>query len=333
MSATGPDRPGSVHAHGPGGTRPAPLPLAEGVIAAAELARPAAADGQVADYIAPLATVDPWRFALVVSQLDGAEHLEGDGDETFAIQSISKVFSLVLALRSIEASSGVEDDLWCRVGREPSGDPFNSLVQLERERGIPRNPMINAGAIVVDDVLLDRLDDPVAATCELLSELCGEPVELDQEVLRAEQATAHRNRSLAHLMADFGNLHHDLEVVLASYIGACAISMTARQLARAMRFLANDGVDPVTGRRVLAAPLARRVAALMLTCGTYDAAGEFAFSVGLPCKSGVAGAIVAVVPDRAAACVWSPPLDHTGNSVAGRIALHELAERCALSVF
>jgi glutaminase len=331
MPATRPDQ--ADGARRPDRTRPTPLRLGEGVVTAAELARPAAEGGKVADYIAPLAAVDPSRFALVASELDGTEHLEGDVDEAFAIQSISKVFSLVLALRSIDTSSGIEDDLWCRVGREPSGDPFNSLVQLEHERGIPRNPMINAGAIVVDDVLLDHLEDPVAATCELLSELCGEQVGIDQQTLRAEQDTAHRNRSLAHLMADFGNLHHDLEAVLATYIGACAISMTARQLARATRFLANAGVDPSTGRRVLSAPLARRVAALMLTCGTYDAAGEFAFSVGLPCKSGVAGAIVAVVPDRLVACVWSPPLDATGNSVAGRIALHELAERCHLSIF
>jgi glutaminase len=330
MPATHPDRPDGAHRDRTSRTA---LGLAEGVATAAELARPAAEDGRVADYIAPLAAVDPARFALVASELDGTEHLEGEVDAPFAIQSISKVFSLVLALRSIDAGSGLEDDLWCRVGREPSGDPFNSLVQLEREGGIPRNPMINAGAIVVDDVLLDHLDDPVAATCELLSELSGEQVEVDQEVRGAEQDTAHRNRSLAHLMADFGNLRHDLEAVLDAYIGACAISMTARQLARATRFLANAGVDPSTGRRVLAAPLARRVAAVMLTCGTYDAAGEFAFSVGLPCKSGVAGTIVALVPDRLAACVWSPPLDATGNSVAGRIALHELAERCQLSVF
>ena len=321
------------HAHRPDRDPGTPMGLAEGVRTAAEVARTADNTGEVAHYIAPLAAVDPSRFALVASELDGTEHHEGDVDEPFAIQSISKVFSLVLALRFADQHGGVEDQLWCRVGREPSGDPFNSLVQLERERGIPRNPMINAGAIVVDDVLLGHLDDPAAATCTLLSELCGEQIGLDHEVLEAERGTAHRNRSLAHLMADFGNLNHDLEAVLDSYIGTCAISMTSRQLARATRFLANDGMDPATGRRILAAPLARRVNALMLTCGTYDAAGEFAFSVGLPCKSGVAGAILAVVPDRLAACTWSPPLDAAGNSVAGRIALHELAERCELSVF
>ena len=331
MPTTTPGHPADAHRpdHDPSG----PLALPDGVAAAARVARAAEHDGEVATYISPLAEVDPSRFALVASELDGTEHLDGDVDEAFAIQSVSKVYSLVLALQAADAGSGVEEELWCRVGREPSGDPFNSLVQLERERGIPRNPMINAGALVVDDVLLDHLDDPVAATCELLSELCGEEIGLDERVLRAEQGTAHRNRSLAHLMADFGNLHHDLEVVLDSYLGACAISMSSRQLARATRFLANGGVDPSSGRRVLAAPLARRVAAVMLTCGTYDAAGEFAFSVGLPCKSGVAGSIVALVPDRLVACAWSPPLDGAGNSVAGRIALHELAERCGLSVF
>lgn len=330
--------PATTPGHPTGSHRPDRRParrssLADGVAAAADVARSAVNEGEVASYISSLAEVDPDRFGLVASELDGTEHTAGDADQPFAIQSISKVFSLVLALRAIDAGSGGEDELWSRVGREPSGDPFNSLVQLERERGIPRNPMINAGAIVVDDVLLDHLDDPVAATCELLSELCGEAVGVDARIRGQEQGTAHRNRALAHLMADFGNLNNDLEAVLDAYIGACAITMSARQLARAALFLADDGVDPSTGRRVLAAPLARRVAALMLTCGTYDAAGEFAFSVGLPCKSGVAGAIVALVPDRLVACAWSPPLDDAGNSVAGRIALHELAERCGLSVF
>ncbi len=309
------------------------IDLESGVTAAAEAALATGTVGDVARYIPPLAAVDRRRFALVAAELDGTEHAIGDADEAFAIQSISKVFSLVLALRAADRRGGLDAELWCRVGREPSGDPFNSLVQLESERGIPRNPMINAGALVVDDLLLDHLDDPVATTCDLLEELSGSAVELDTEVLRAEQVASDRNRSLAHLMSDFGNLHHTVDEVVTSYLGACAISMTSRQLARATRFLANDGVDPATGREILSAPLARRVAALMLTCGTYDAAGEFAFSVGFPCKSGVAGAIIGVVPDRLAVCTWSPALDATGNSVAGRTALHELAERCGLSVF
>jgi glutaminase len=296
-------------------------------------ARPRARDGAVADYIEPLASVDPDRFALAAVEHDGSEHVVGDADDVLPIQSISKVFALVLAMQKADAAEGVAEELWRRVGVEPSGDPFNSLVQLEHERGVPRNPMINAGALIVHDVLLDHCDDPRGELVALLSELAGEPVDVDDEVLEAENGTGTRNHAIANLMASFDNLTHEVDLVLADYVHACAIAMTARQLARATRFLANDGVDPGTGRRILPAALARRVGALMLTCGTYDAAGEFAFDVGLPCKSGVAGAIIATVPGRMGVCVWSPPLDEQGNSVAGHVALHELSERLELSVF
>jgi glutaminase len=299
----------------------------------AESARPEAHRGEVADYIPPLADVDPHLFGLAMVDMDGNEHVVGDVDVALPIQSISKVFSLVLAMQKADRARGVAEELWRRVGVEPSGDPFNSLVQLERERGVPRNPMINAGALVVDDVLLDHCDDARAATLDLLSDLAGERVEVDQSILQAESDTGRRNRAIANLMADFGNLRHDVDEVLDAYTFACAISMTTRQLARASRFLANDGVDPASGERILAAPLARRIGALMITCGTYDAAGEFAFDVGLPCKSGVAGAIMALVPHRMGIAVWSPPLDDAGNSVAGRVALHELSERLDLSIF
>jgi glutaminase len=299
----------------------------------ADLARPRAEDGEVADYIEPLASVDPERFAIAAVDLDGTEHLIGDVDDPFPIQSISKVFALVLAMQRADAAEGVAEELWQRIGVEPSGDPFNSLVQLEHERGIPRNPMINAGALVVHDVLLDHCDDPRGDLVALLGELTGDPVEVDEEVLEAEGGTGTRNHAIANLMASFGNLTHEVDTVLTDYVHACAIAMTTRQLARATRFLANGGVDPASGRRILSPPLARRVGALMLTCGTYDAAGEFAFDVGLPCKSGVAGAIIAAAPGRMGLCVWSPPLDEQGNSVAGHLALHELSERLELSVF
>lgn len=299
----------------------------------AELARPRASAGEVADYIEPLASVDPDRFAIAAADLDGTEHVVGDVDDPLPIQSISKVFALVLAMQRADAADGVSKELWRRVGVEPSGDPFNSLVQLEHERGIPRNPMINAGALVVHDVLLDHCDDPRGEFVALVSGLAGEPVGVDEEVLEAESGTGTRNHAIANLMASFDNLTHEVDAVLADYVHACAVAMTTRQLARATRFLANDGVDPASGRRILSAPLARRVGALMLTCGTYDAAGEFAFDVGLPCKSGVAGAIIAAAPGRMGLCVWSPPLDEQGNSVAGHLALHELSERLELSVF
>jgi glutaminase len=299
----------------------------------AEVAGPRAAEGEVATYIPSLADVPADSFALAVVEMDGTEHATGEADVRFPIQSISKVFALVHAMQKADAAQGVRKELWERVGREPSGNPFNSLVQLEYEQGIPRNPMINAGALVVDDVLLGHCADPKAETLGLLEALAGEPLGADETVLRREGVRGHRNLAMAYLMSSFGNLTHDPHEVLDVYVHQCAITMTARQLARAIRFLANGGVDPATGRRVLSPALARRISAIMLTCGTYDNAGEFAFNVGIPCKSGVAGGIVGVATGELGVCVWSPPLDPTGNSLAGRVALHELSERLGLSLF
>lgn len=299
----------------------------------ADLARPAAAEGKVAGYIKAIADLDPSMFGLAMVDMDGTEHTIGDVDEPFAIQSISKVFSLVVALRRADAAHGVRNELWDRVDVEPSGDPFNSLVQLEAERGRPRNPLINAGALVVDDVLLDHCADPAGEITQLLTDLSGSAVGVDEVVREQEGRSSHRNRAMAFLMSSFGNLTSTVDEVLDVYVRQCSITMTARQLAGAARFLANGGVDPATGQRVLRDELARRVAAIMLTCGTYDNAGQFAYDVGLPCKSGVAGGIVALVPGRGAVCVWSPPLDSSGNSSAGRVALHELVERLELSLF
>ena len=299
----------------------------------AELARPAAAGGEVKPYIADLDGMDPDRFGLVLHQLDGEADAIGDVDDRFAIQSVAKVFALVLAMQKAHGSKGVEEELWSRVGREPSGDPFNSLVQLEREQGVPRNPLINAGALVVDDVLLSHCDDPQGELVELVSDLAGAEVGCNEEVATLEEHSSGRNRAIANLMLSFDNLHHTVDEVLDLYNHQCALELSTRQLARSFRFLANDGVDPSTERQVLHPDLARRVAAVMLTCGTYDAAGEFAYSIGLPCKSGVSGAIVALAPEQAAIAVWSPPLDDKGNSLAGRVALHELSDRLDLSVF
>jgi glutaminase len=302
---------------------------------AAEVGRKAATDGTVDVDDRALGAASKHRdaFGIVMAELDGTEHAHGDTDECFPIQSISKMFALVLAMQKVDATSAVADELWSRVNREPSGDPFNSLVQLEHEKGIPRNPMINSGALVVDDILLSFCDDPKQQMTDLLSELAGESVEPDPEVAGAELESAHRNLAVANLMASFGNLRHPVEEVLDLYVHQCALSMSTRQLARATRFLANDGIDPASGDLVLSDVLSRRVNSLMLTCGTYDAAGAFAFEVGLPCKSGVAGGIVGVVPDRMGVCVWSPALDDTGNSRGGREALHVLAEQLHLSIF
>ena len=307
--------------------------ITEVIKAVAETARPAATRGRVADYIPQLAEVDPAQFGLAIAALDGTEHVVGDVDVAFPIQSMSKVFALVLGMQKIGGERAVRREIWERVGREPSGDPFNSLVQLEYECGIPRNPMINAGALVIDDLLIEHCVDPVSSMLELVRELVGQNVELDPAIAAAEDESSQRNRAMASLMASFDNLENNVDEVLDLYNSQCSLMMTARQIARAMRFLANDGIDPATGRQILSASLAKRVMALMLTCGTYDAAGEFAFSVGLPCKSGVAGGIMAAAPDHSGICVWSPPLDNAGNSLAGRVALHDLTDRLELSIF
>ncbi|MBN8911524.1 MAG: glutaminase [Rhizobiales bacterium] len=286
--------------------------------------------GKVADYIPELAKVNPRRFGIAVATVDGDVHAVGDAEESFSIQSISKVFALTLAL----GTHG--DALWKRVGREPSGSAFNSIVQLEHESGIPRNPFINAGAIVVCDAILAR-HRPKEAIGEILRFVRAladdETVAIDPAVARSEQKTGFRNLALASYMRSFGNLHHPPELTLGVYFHQCAIAMSCRQLARAGLFLANGGCVPSTGFTVVSRERARRICALMLTCGHYDGSGDFAFRVGLPGKSGVGGGILAVAPNRASIAVWSPGLDKHGNSELGTLALQMLAERMGWSIF
>jgi glutaminase len=285
--------------------------------------------GQVATYIPGLAAVSADQFAMAVVTADGALITGGQADEAFSIQSISKVFALTLALGK------VGDALWRRVGREPSGNPFNSIVQLEAERGIPRNPFINAGAIVVADVNLAG-HAPREAIGELLRFirfLAGdESIAIDADIARGEAETGFRNMALANYMRAFGNLHHPVERVLGCYFHQCAIAMSCTQLARAGRFLMLDGLHP-DGGRVVPVRRARRINALMLTCGHYDASGDFAFRVGIPGKSGVGGGILAVVPGQASIAVWSPGLNDSGNSKLGTRALELLAEATGWSIF
>lgn len=282
--------------------------------------------GQVASYIPALARVSPLQFGIALRTENGLEAAAGDSATPFSIQSMSKVFSLTLAMRSLG------ETLWERVGREPSGSPFNSLVQLETERGIPRNPFINAGAIAVADRLLSQ-GDAKANLLALLSGLCAGSIHIDSEVAQSEADTGFRNAALANFMKAFGTLDNGVMAVLDVYFNQCAISMNCLQVARAAGYLCRDGVHPYDGSQVVTEAQARRINALMLTCGTYDAAGEFAFRIGLPCKSGVGGGIVAVVPDTLTLCVWSPALDKTGNSHLGRAALELFVAKTGLSVF
>jgi glutaminase len=286
--------------------------------------------GKVANYIPPLAEISPRHFGIAIITEQGACHVAGDAEMPFSIQSVSKVFALTMALGS------VGDALWQRVGREPSGSAFNSIVQLESEHGIPRNPFINAGAIVVCDVLLGR-HEPREAIGEMLrfvhSVTGDDSIVIDERVARSEQEHGFRNLALANYMASFGNIHHPVERTLGLYFHHCSLSMNCRQLALAGRYLMDAGHNPETGRSVISPQRARRINALMMTCGHYDGSGEFAFRVGLPGKSGVGGGILAIAPGIASIAVWSPGLNERGNSQLGSLALERLVQKTGWSVF
>lgn len=284
--------------------------------------------GEVASYIPELAGVDPNKFGLSLCCVDGRLFSQGDAAECFSLQSVAKVFALALAL-SVDAG-----EVWRRVGVEPSGDPFNSLVQLEYEKGIPRNPMINAGALVVCDILTEAFDDPLGELLAFTRTLCGdEAVDFDESVAESEFSTAFRNRSLLNLMREFGNIHVDVERVLWLYTRFSALAMSCEQLARGYLFLADHGRNLPERYSALTRSRIKRINAIMLTSGFYDEAGEFAFRVGLPGKSGVGGGIAAICPDRFAVAAWSPRLGQSGNSVLGTAALAGLAEQTDSSIF
>ncbi len=286
--------------------------------------------GKVANYIPELSKVDPAGFAMVIATNDGNIHSVGDAQQLFSIQSVSKVFTLTLAL-------GIHGNaIWKRVGREPSGSAFNSIVLLEHEKGIPRNPFINAGAIAITDMVTAGHEprETIGEILRFIQFLSGdESIVVDQAVAKSETVTGHRNYALAHYMKSYGNLKGAVEKTLGVYFHQCAIAMNCTQLAMAGRFLAKGGQHPDTGRQVISAERARRVNAMMLTCGHYDGSGDFAFRVGLPAKSGVGGGILAIVPGIASIAVWSPGLNEYGNSLLGTLALERLADAMGWSVF
>lgn len=286
--------------------------------------------GKVADYIPQLAAIDPNQFGISVALPNGDIFSAGSAQQLFSIQSISKVFSLTLALGK------VGDSVWNKVGREPSGNAFNSIVQLELEHGKPRNPFINAGAIaVVDAIMMGH--EPKELLAEILQFVRfianDDSIGIDKKVALSELATGNRNASLAHFMASFGRIDHDIDCLLGAYYHQCSISMNCEQLAKSGLFLVSSGVNEATGDRVVSSHRARRINSLMLMCGHYDGSGEFAYRVGLPGKSGVGGGILAIAPNKAAISVWSPGLDEVGNSKLGTLALEMLVQRTGWSVF
>ena len=293
--------------------------------------KPIVGTGNVASYIPELAKVSPHHFGMAVVDLEGHVYQVGDADVPFSIQSISKLFGLTMAFHQ------QGDSLWTRVGREPSGTPFNSLVQLEQERGKPRNPFINAGALVVTDILLTHyasrggLENALTQFVRTLSH--NTTISHNRAVAESEQRTSHRNAAMANFMKSFSNLNNPVSEVIEAYCRHCAIEMNCIDIARAVTFLAHGGVVPWSSEKILDASSTKRINALMLTCGTYDAAGDFAFRVGLPAKSGVGGGIVALIPGECGICVWSPALEASGNSYAGSIALEMLTSITGRSIF
>ena len=291
----------------------------------AEIA-PTLPQGRVADYIPELAGVDPRKFGMAVCDTQGRVASVGDGDERFSIQSISKVFTLTLAMQH------EGEQLWQRVGREPSGTAFNSLVQLEFEQGIPRNPFINAGALVVTDTLLSFVGDANDALLQLARSLSGaDDVGYDAAIAASEAGHGYRNAALANFLKSFDNLHNEPADVLDAYFHHCALAMSCTELARAFLYLANHGQH--RGEALITPSQTKYINSLMLTCGTYDAVGDFAYRVGLPGKSGVGGGIVAVMPGTFSVCVWAPGLNASGNSLAGTLALQRFSELSGQSIF
>lgn len=286
-------------------------------------------EGKLANYIPALANVDDKEFAMSIQLFDGTFYHIGNHNLKFSIQSISKVFTFTLALNHYGK------DLYKRVGHEPSGNPFNSLVQLEYENGIPRNPFINAGAIVTADSLVSiykkNTFDTILNFIKKTSN--DKTLTFDEEIFNSELAHGFRNFALINMIKSFNNINNNIDDVIDTYFKQCSIMMNTTQLAKSMLFLANHGINPLTNEEILTVSKAKRINSLMLTCGHYDASGDFAYKVGLPGKSGVGGGIVAVVPQKMAICVYSPKLNLQGNSLVGTKALELFTTKTGLSIF
>ncbi len=284
--------------------------------------------GKVADYIPELAKVDPAHFAVHLHTINDRGYSFGEAQKPFSIQSIAKVFSLAVAY-DIEG-----EQLWRRVGIEPSGTSFNSIVQLERDKGIPRNPMLNAGALVVCDRLITHLAHPKDELISFIRKLSGNnKIDYSPAIAASEKSMSYANNALINVMKYFGNIENDIDVVMDFYFHLCSIEMNAEDLAKAFLFLANDGKLINGGERILSRSKSKRINSIMQLCGFYDQAGDFAFRIGLPGKSGVGGGIAAVLPDEYSIVVWSPKLNKQGNSVKGIAFLEKFTTKTEHSIF
>jgi glutaminase len=293
-----------------------------------EAIRPYEKEGQQATYIPELAKVNPDQYGMHLCTIDGGSASLGAADTRFSIQSISKVLSLAMCL----AIKG--DELWKKIGKEPSGTAFNSLVQLEHEQGIPRNPFINAGAIVMADILLTHLDNPEQDFLRFVRAVAGnDTIDYNRQVAASERETGYLNAAIANLLKYHQTIENDIESVLHLYFLMCSIEMSCRELSLAFLAFADHRREFNYDGIVLTSSQVKRINAIMQTCGFYDEAGEFAYLVGLPGKSGVGGGIVAIYPQQYSVAVWSPRLNSKGNSVMGLKALELLTSETKESIF
>lgn len=284
--------------------------------------------GKVATYIPELGKIDPNKFGVHLATIENDHSCLGDSNEKFSIQSIAKVLSLTMAYKH------ENEKLWKRVGVEPSGTSFNSLLTLEHDKGIPRNPMLNAGALVVCDVLISFLDNPKEDFIEFVRKASGnDKLEYSYEIAESEKSQSYINTSLINLMKYYDNIENDINLVMDFYFNLCSIEMTCKELAIAFLFLANDGIHPYSKERIISASKTKRINAIMQLCGFYDQAGDFSFKIGLPGKSGVGGGIVAVHPGKYAIAVWSPRLNKQGNSNRGMHFLEKFTTETEYSIF
>lgn len=290
--------------------------------------KPYLGQGKVADYIPALAGIDSMKFGMSIHTVDGKQISVGDAHENFSIQSISKILTLTMAIAANDNS------IWKRVGREPSGSKFNSLIQLELEQGIPRNPFINAGAHVITDIICSHIKEPKEAILEFVRMISmNDAIDFDYTVAQSERETGNRNLAMGYFMKSFGNIHNKVREVLDVYFHQCSLSMSCTDLSKSFLYLANEGVIPSTEKAIIPKKASDRINALMLTCGMYDSVGDFAYRVGLPSKSGVGGGIVSIVPGEMSIAVWSPGLSESGNSLVGTKALELFVNYTGKTIF
>jgi len=284
--------------------------------------------GTVPTYIPELMKVDAQMFGVYIATIDANNVGIGDYQQKFSIQSIAKVISLCLAYTILG------EKIWERVGVEPSGTTFNSLIQIEVEKGIPRNPFINAGALVICDILISHLENPKDDFLAYAKRLSGNTaITYSTKIVESEKSVGFRNVALCNLIKEFGNIHNDPNEVLDFYYSLCSIEMNCKELAELFFFLANDGKMLLNGDKILSKSQTKRVNALMQSSGFYDESGEFTFKVGLPGKSGVGGGIVAIHPKEYTIVTWSPRLNKKGNSYKGMKFLEEFTTKSERSIF